>query len=308
MKTPQVQVFLVATLFSLFRVDCGFSRVRLKWAFSLNDTERTMDAALLHAFELASSQSQRWAHRRMRYRPPGEVFNPSRAEVVVLDERDAKRFIEQHHYSRSYPAARFRVGLMVKPAFGREYLGGVAVYSVPMTQQVIPAVLQGLQPHEGVELGRLVLLDTQELVSNAESWFVARGHRLLRRAFPAVKGVVAYCDPLERRDAEGQLVKRSHTGVVYRALGCMKKGVSARRTLWLTPDGQVASERALSKLRTGDQGREYAEEALRGKGAPRRQSAETPSAWLARLKSEGFLRPLAHPGNLRFAWQWSKPV
>ncbi len=251
----------------------------------------------------ATSQSQRWREKKVRYRPPGEVFNPARAEVVVLAERDAKDFITRHHYSASYPAAKFRVGLLVKPAFGREYLGGVVVYSVPMTQQVIPAVL-GCAPEHGVELGRLCMLDTPELVSNAESWFIARAHRQLRQRFPAIHGVLAYCDPVERRDASGQLVKRSHTGVVYRATNCEFAGVSARRTLWLTPDGCVASERGLSKLRSGDVGRDYAEEDLLRRGAPHRWASELPSDWLTRLRAQGFLRPLKHAGNLRFRWRW----
>lgn len=264
-----------------------------------------MSAQLTLALEVATTQCQRWNNRKVRYRPPGEVFNPSCAEVVDLPEKDARAFVEQHHYSHSFPAARFRVGLMVKPRFGREYLGGVAVYSVPMTQSVIPSVLPGLAPAHGVELGRLVLLDTPEVgVSNAESWFIARAHRLMRRNLPEVQGVVAYCDPVERRDAGGQLVKRSHTGVIYRASGCVWRGMSSPRTLLLTPDGQIASERALSKLRSGDQGRDYAEAQLRERGAPPRGTHEAPADWLVRLRAIGFLRPIRHPGNLRFAWDW----
>lgn len=267
-----------------------------------------MHAQLSLALEQVTSQSQRWKDRKVRYRPPGDVFNPSCAEVVKLPEKDARGFIEQHHYSHSYPAARFRVGLMVKPAFGREYLGGVAVYSVPMSQNVIPSVLTGLEPAHGVELGRLVLLDTQECVANAESWFIARANRLLRKSLSEIQGVVAYCDPVERHDQTGQLIKRSHTGVVYRASGCQFRGMSSPRTLWLTPDGQVASERALSKLRTGDQGRDYAEAMLRERGAPPRGRDESPLDWLARLRTTGFLRPIRHPGNFRFAWDWRRPI
>ena len=84
---------------------------------------------------------------------------------------------------------------MVKPRLAREYLGGVAVYSVPMTQSVIPAVLPGLAPAHGTELGRLVQLDTPEVgVSNAKSWFIARAHRLLRQTLPDIQGVIAYFD------------------------------------------------------------------------------------------------------------------
>ncbi len=124
-----------------------------------------MSLQLTLALEAATTQCQRWRNRKVRYRPPSEVFNPSCAEVVDLPEKDARAFIEREHYSHSFPAARFRVGLMVKPRLGREYLGGVAVYSVPMTQSVIPAVLPGLEPAHGVELGRLVLLDTPEVAS-----------------------------------------------------------------------------------------------------------------------------------------------
>lgn len=255
------------------------------------------------ALRAVTSQSQRWRHQRVRYRPPGQTFDSRRAEVVLLDDCDARQFICNHHYSQSYPAARLRVGLMVKPAFGRDYLGGVAVFSVPMSQAVIPAVL-GVAPEHGIELGRLVLLDTPELTTNAESWFIARAHRQLRHRLPILRGVVAYCDPLERRDALGQLVKRSHTGVVYRASGCEFAGVGAGRTLWLTPDGQVASERALSKLRSQDQGRDYAERMLRDRGAPPRAPGEPAQGWLSRLKRDRFLSPLRHPGNLRFVWRW----
>lgn len=182
------------------------------------------------------------------------------------------------------------------------------MYSVPMTQSVIPAVIPGLSPSEGIELGRLVLLDTPEVgVSNAESWFIARAHRMMRHHLPEIRGVVAYCDPIERRDASGQLVKRSHTGVIYRASGCTFRGMSSPRTLLLTPDGQIASERALSKLRTGDQGRDYAEAQLRHRGAPPRRRHEAAVDWLQRLRADGFLRPLRHPGNLRFCWHWRKP-
>jgi hypothetical protein len=178
-----------------------------------------------------------------------------------------------------------------------------------MTQQVIPALL-GCEPSQGIELGRLVVLDRPEVSAcNSESYFVARANQLLRAQLPELRGLVSYCDPMERRDVTGQLVKRSHTGVVYRALnGSLLTGRSARRTLWLLPDGQVASERAMTKLRTGEQGRDYAEKLLRDAGAPARGLTEAPAAWVLRLKSEGFLRSLAHPGNLRFVWKWQPSV
>ena len=247
-----------------------------------------------------TSDCLRWRCTRASYRPAGEVFNTRRAEVVVLDEVDARRFVQEHHYSHSYPAARFRAGIMVKPENGRDYLGGVAVFSVPMTQHVVPATL-GLPPANGVELGRFVLLDSLE--ANAETWFLGRAFRLLRTQLPEVKGVVAYCDPLPRFNDKGELVKRSHTGTIYRAHNATYRGQGKSRTLWLLPNGHVASERALSKLRTGDCGAEYAARQLLEQGAARQRRNETASDWVQRLKRTGFLRPLAHPGNHRFAWR-----
>ncbi len=69
-----------------------------------------MPTQLSLALEAATTQCQRWNNRKVRYRPPGEVFNPSCAEVVPIPENDARAFIQAHHYSHSYPAARFRAG------------------------------------------------------------------------------------------------------------------------------------------------------------------------------------------------------
>jgi len=56
--------------------------------------------------------NQRWRLRRDSYRPAGEPVNPRLYEVVeVAGDREPKAFILTHHYSASYPSARFRFGL-----------------------------------------------------------------------------------------------------------------------------------------------------------------------------------------------------
>jgi hypothetical protein len=158
---------------------------------------------------------QRWNGRRASYRPAGEPFDPSRCSVEPIEEREAKAYVIEHHYSGSYPAARFRAGVFYKAPFRRPVLAGVGVFSVPMNQRVIPAYFPGCAPAQGVELGRYVLADF--LPGNAESWALARMRRLLRAALPDVRGVVAYCDPIERRDEAGAVVKRGHVGTIYKA-------------------------------------------------------------------------------------------
>lgn len=250
------------------------------------------------------ARCQRWRDGRASYRPAGEVFDPTRARVELIDEGDAKAFVCRTHYSGTYPAARCRVGLFVKRPFQEERLAGVAVFSVPMNNSAIPAWFPGLAAGEGVELGRFVLLD--EVEANAETWFQARALRALATQLPMLRAVVSYCDPVARTDEAGNKVFPGHLGTIYRAGNAAALGRSTARTLRLLPNGRVASERALSKVRADDCGAGYAVEQLVAAGAPKRQPFETGAAYLARLEMSGLFRRLRHPGNLVFGWDLRK--
>lgn len=243
---------------------------------------------------------QRWSRGRDRYRPAGELFDGSRASVCVIDQATAKSFVREHHYSRSFPASRLNVGLFRKDRFTRDRLCGVATFSVPMTQAVIPAYFPGLAPRNGVEVGRFVL--TEDVEANGETWMLARAFKALRTALPEVRGIVSYCDPLPRHNAEGLLVKRGHIGTIYKAHNARYRGRSRARTLLLLPDGSVANERSLSKLRNGERGADGVQRELQQQGAPARRFGESGREWIARLAAERFLRRLAHPGNHAYTW------
>lgn len=243
---------------------------------------------------------QRWRNGRASYRPASEPFDHRWAAVEPIDESTAKAYVLEHHYSHSYPAARFRAGLFVSAPFQKPVLKGVGVFSVPMNQSVIPSYFDGLAPNEGCELGRFVLAD--DVAANGESWSLARMKRLLITALPSVKGVVAYCDPIERRDADGVVVKRGHLGTIYKATNSRYRGRSSARTLWLAPSGECLADRMLSKIRMEDVGQGYAMERLRELGAPARGLAETGIAYVQRLRTCEWMRPVRHPGNLAFTW------
>lgn len=249
---------------------------------------------------MSKETCQRWRDGRARYRPAGEVFDTARASVQEIDERAAKAFTVQHHYARSYPAARFRAGLFLKERFAREALVGVAVFSVPMSQGIIPHHFLGLDPHRGVELGRLVLLDA--IASNAESWFVARAFRLLKARLGAIDGVLSYSDPVERLAADGQIIKRGHVGIVYQALNATYLGRARGGTMILSADGRIVSRRALSKLRNDECGAGYAYQQLRALGAPARAPMEEGRDYTERALREGGFRAVRHPGNHTYAW------
>lgn len=242
---------------------------------------------------------QRWRQGRARYRPAGEPFETLRASVQPIEERTAKDFTVEHHYAASYPAAVFRAGLFVQNRFQRQQLVGVAVFSNPMSQDIIPHWFDGLSPDLGTELGRLVLLD--EIAANAESWFVARAFRLLREK-KAVDGVLSYSDPLERLSAAGEVVKRGHIGTVYQALNAAYLGRARGGTQILAPDGRIVSRRAISKLRNDEVGAGYAYQQLRAMGAPERKAFEGGKQYAERALSTGGFRLQRHPGNHTYAW------
>lgn len=239
---------------------------------------------------------QRWRDGRARYRPAGEVFDTSRAAVHELDESTAKAFTERHHYAGTYPAARFRAGLFVQDRFTREQLVGVAVFSHPTHEAIIPNHFNGLKSIAGVVLGRLVLLD--EIAANAESWFVARAFRLLR----GIDGVLSYSDPVERVDAAGNVVKRGHVGTVYQALNAFYRGRTRARQMILSGSGREIQLRTLSKLRNDEIGAGYAYDQLRALGAPERRPLEGGADYIARALAEGGFRKQRHPGNHTYAW------
>ena len=176
------------------------------------------------------SVAQRWRERRASYRPAGETFNPLAYEVVELpDDRRPKAFVREHHYSGSYPAARFRFGL-----FRGGELEGVAVFSHPCNDRVLTSCLPGTA-RESVELGRFVLLDGVK--ANAESWFIARCFDLLRRE--GLVGVVSFADPVARTTAMGRSVFAGHIGTIYQATNGRYIGRGSAGVLRLLPDGTV---------------------------------------------------------------------
>jgi hypothetical protein len=244
--------------------------------------------------------NQRWRHGRAAYRPPGEPIRPADYDVVSLpDDAAAKAFVLAHHYSGSYPAARWRFGL-----FRRGVLQGVAIFSHPCNDRVRTGVFPG-RATDSVELGRFVLLD--EVPGNGETWFLGRCFRLLRRE--GLAGVVAFSDPCRRLNRLGVPVFGGHVGTIYQAHNAAYLGRGMPRTLTLLPDGGVLSDRAQQKVRSADRGLRYAVARLVGQGAepPRSEDPVELAAWL-RLWKARLCQRVRHRGNHKYAWALSRRV
>lgn len=241
---------------------------------------------------------QRWRDRRGTYRPAGEPIATHLYEVAAIEgggsDATAKAFVARHHYSGTYPAARFRYGL-----YRAAELVGVAVFSQPANNATL-AIFPG-EPIESVELGRLVLLD--EVPANGESWFVARALEQLRRE--GLTGVVSFSDPFPRQNAAGAVVFRGHVGTLYQASNAIYLGRARVDTLRLLPDGSVMHSRALAKIRARERGWRYSASILERFGAAPLTDFEDPRAWLARWLPL-LTRTVRHPGNHRYAFGLTK--
>lgn len=215
--------------------------------------------------------------------------------VAIGDDHTARAFVEQHHYSGSYPAARFRFGLY---RHGR--LVGVAVFSHPCNDRVLTSIFPAVALRAAVELGRFVLLD--EVPANGETWMLARTFELLRAS--GIAGVVSFSDPQPRTRVDGTVVFPGHVGTIYQAHNGVFLGRSTARTLRLLPDARVFSDRAIQKIRAAERGWRSALKTLTDLGADAlTPDADTPSryAWLADWLPV-FTRTMRHRGNLRYAW------
>jgi hypothetical protein len=232
-----------------------------------------------------------WRYRQPIYKlPEDRRFDPLDFEVApIVDDATARAFVTEHHYAGSYPAARFRYGIYRRTGA----LEGVAVYSHPVNDRVLDVL--PCDRLEGVELGRLVLLDS--VLANAESWMIARTFELLRRE--GIRGVVSFSDPVPRTNATGERIFPGHLGFIYRATNASYNGRSTAQGLRILPNGTVFSRRAMQKVRAQDRGHEYAERILVQHGARPRRMSEDARAWL-RDVLQAVTRPLRHEGNLRY--------
>lgn len=249
--------------------------------------------------QLTLNLNQRWLGGRASYRPPSEPIRTSEYDFAeIADDTTARDFILTHHYSNSYPAARFRMGL-----YHRGELVGVSVFSHPCSDKVLTNVFP-VQATEAVELGRFVLLD--EVPGNGETWFLARAFDILKRK--GIAGVISFSDPMPRMNIAGDLVFHGHYGTIYQAKGGVYLGRGSARTLRLLPDGKVFSDRAAQKVRKGERGWRYAAAQLESFGAPQApEDAIERLRWL-RDSLKLLTTSVHHKGNHKYAWALRRDI
>ncbi|MGK5677620.1 hypothetical protein [Actinoplanes sp. URMC 104] len=242
---------------------------------------------------------QAWQHT------DDDHFQPHRYTVVPLDEDTARQFTTTHHYSRAWPAARLRYGLIEDG----ERLVGACVLGIPMSPAVLTNPFPAFEPYaQSLELSRLVLLD--RVAANAESWFVRRVFRAA--AGEGVRGIVAYADPMPRVDEHGAEFMPGHHGICYQGTGGVYFGRGRARTLTMLPGGVVLNDRTQSKIRKGETGAAAAIARLVDLGAAPKPAWMPGSVWLPAALERVGATEVKHPGNHRYGWsigpRWSRRV
>lgn len=252
---------------------------------------------------MITDRSQRWRDRRHSFVPASSVIDPREYSVDVIDcMRQAKPFVVREHYSQSFPASRLSVGLFRNGTAGTSRLVGVATFAVPINNAAVPKHT-GLTSHTAAaDLGRLVCLD--EVAGNGETFFLSRAFRLLRQEKPDILSIISYADPMRRFYPDGTVRLPGHVGQVYSVMGAQYRGRCKPRLEAYTPDGQLCSERALSKIRNQETGMGYAIDDLIRRGAP--PVDKDARQWLADLQNSGFLSKRRHNGNHIYVFPLTK--
>lgn len=259
---------------------------------------------------MTAVRCQRWKNGRTGFRP-AEPINTSKFEVAEIpDDTTAKAFVKRHHYSRSFPAARFRVGLFRKGPLraGIERLAGVAVFSHPPSEAVLAKL--PCERLAGVELGRFVLEDEDDVKGNAESWLLGQCFELLRAH--GIECLISHSDPLPRRSLDGKLILPGHVGIIYQATNAIYAGRARAQKLNLLPNGSCFTERSMTKVRLAQRGWERDVEVLVTAGAPRPVGLvaggeegdpryEARRAWMWDAITQ-VCRRVKHYGNHQYLW------
>lgn len=241
-------------------------------------------------------RDKRWEQGTQRWVKPPVLFDPRGYHIQVVHRSVSRPFIEHHHYSRSFPAERFSVGLF---NCARE-LVGVAVFSEPQQKRALPR-WTGQQSIDSAELGRFVL--DPSVAFNGESWFLARAFETVREA-KGWRAILSYADPLGLTDLAGCVTKPQHWGTVYQASNALFAGRSSRRVRLIGPNGQEVSLRSVSKARNRERGWRYSIEQLLEAGAPAARAGESTAAWVDRAVR--VFRRVPHAGNLAYVFGLSR--
>lgn len=145
--------------------------------------------------------------------------------VEPISSKSGKEFVIEHHYSHGIHNGPMCFGL-----FYLDSLVGVCAFATPSSENVRASIF-GPDYKRGVtELHRLVLLD--EVPKNAESFFIVRALKELKKQRPYYNAVISFADATQ-----------NHLGIIYQATNAMYCGTSSPATFYLDQNGRLRHPR-----------------------------------------------------------------
>lgn len=145
--------------------------------------------------------------------------------VEPIASKLGKEFVIEHHYSHGIHNGPMCFGL-----FDAERLVGVCAFATPSSENVRASIF-GKDHKQGVtELHRLVLLD--EVPKNAESFFIVRALKELKKQRPYYQAVISFADATQ-----------NHLGIIYQATNALYCGTSSPATFFLDETGRLRHPR-----------------------------------------------------------------
>lgn len=138
----------------------------------------------------------------------------------------AKEYIIKNHYSHGcHNAPSPCYGL-----FDRDELIGVLMFATPCSENVRASVFGQEHKDKVIELHRLHILDVTP--KNAESWFISRCLKLLKKDKPQIRAVISFSD-----------LTQGHSGVIYKATNAFLCGQTGRATFFFDETGRLRHPR-----------------------------------------------------------------
>jgi hypothetical protein len=153
---------------------------------------------------------------------PLHIFNYN---VKKIESSIGKEFVKTYHYSHGIHNGPMCYGL-----FDNENLIGVCAFATPCSEAVCASVFGVEYKRSVTELHRLVLLD--EIPKNAESWFISRALKTLKKDRPNYNAVLSFADATQ-----------NHLGIIYQATNAIYSGTSGKATFFLDTDGRLRHPR-----------------------------------------------------------------
>jgi hypothetical protein len=162
----------------------------------------------------------------------------SEYSVAVIPTLIGKRFIIQNHYSKGVHNGPMCFGLLKNGN-----LVGVCAFASPSSENVRSSIFGEKYKDSVTELHRLVLLD--EVPKNAESFFIVRALRELKKLRPYYKAVISFADPTQ-----------NHLGIIYQATNALFCGVSSPATFFLDETGRLRHPRQNGRNISGEEAKD----------------------------------------------------